>query len=90
MQMILSLALGCDFIASEMGYPKSFIEDIWVAGVLHDIGKIGISDSILNKKGRLTDEEYEIIKQHPAYSIYRKPAFVLSYYLHPAALKARQ
>ncbi len=56
------------FIAAEMGFSKSFIEDIWVAGVLHDIGKIGISDSILNKKDRLTNEEYELIKQHPSIS----------------------
>lgn len=62
------------FIASEMGYPKSFIEDIWVAGVLHDIGKIGISDTILNKSDVLTEEEYSIIKQHPeiAYRIVSK------------------
>lgn len=62
------------FIAAEMGFSKSFIEDIWVAGVLHDIGKIGISDSILNKSGKLTDEEYEIVKQHPgiAYKILSK------------------
>ncbi|MCR5344492.1 MAG: HD domain-containing protein [Lachnospiraceae bacterium] len=33
--------------------------------LLHDVGKIGISESIINKKGRLTDEEYEVIKQHP-------------------------
>ncbi len=53
------------FIASEMGYSKEFIGEIWVAGVLHDIGKIGISDLILNKKDKLTHEEYEIIKNHP-------------------------
>lgn len=45
---------------------KSDIEDIWVAGVLHDIGKIGISDSILNKTDRLTEEEYRLVKQHPS------------------------
>lgn len=62
------------FIASEMNYPKSFIEDIWVAGVLHDIGKIGIDDSILNKDGPLTEDEYNTIKQHPgiAYKIVSK------------------
>jgi len=36
-----------------------------VAGRLHDIGKIGIKDAILLKPGALTDEEYEIIKEHP-------------------------
>lgn len=40
------------------------IEDIAIASTLHDIGKVGIPDNILNKPGKLTDEEYEIIKQH--------------------------
>jgi putative nucleotidyltransferase with HDIG domain len=61
----IRVAKYSSFIASEMNYPKSFIEDIWIAGVLHDIGKIGISDSILNKSSTLTEEEYGIIKQHP-------------------------
>jgi putative two-component system response regulator len=40
-------------------------ERVRIAGQLHDIGKIGMRESILNKPGRLTDEEYEIVKQHP-------------------------
>ncbi len=40
------------------------IEDIAIAATLHDIGKIGIPDSILNKPGRLTDEEYAVMKEH--------------------------
>ncbi|KUO76743.1 MAG: hypothetical protein APF77_12675 [Clostridia bacterium BRH_c25] len=70
----IRVAKYSSFIASEMKYHKSFIEDIWVAGVLHDIGKIGISDSILNKSSALTKEEYDIIKQHPeiAYRIVSK------------------
>ena len=40
------------------------IEDIGVAATLHDIGKVGIPDEILNKPGKLTDEEYEKMKQH--------------------------
>lgn len=43
---------------------KDVIETIATSAVLHDIGKIAISDSILNKPGRLTNEEYEIMKQH--------------------------
>lgn len=54
------------FIAAELNMDKADIENIWVAGVLHDIGKIGISDAILNKKERLTLEEYEVVKQHPS------------------------
>lgn len=67
----IRVAKYATFIASEMKLDKNLIEDIWVAGVLHDIGKIGISDSILNKKDRLTQEEYDLIKQHPgiAYKI---------------------
>lgn len=38
---------------------------IWVGGLLHDIGKIGIRDEVLNKPGKLTDEEYAQIKEHP-------------------------
>lgn len=40
------------------------IENIATAATLHDIGKIGIPDNILNKPGKLTDEEYEIMKKH--------------------------
>lgn len=44
---------------------KTQIEEISAAAVLHDIGKIGIPDHILNKPGALTDLEFEVIKQHP-------------------------
>lgn len=44
--------------------PKEEIEKIVIASVLHDIGKIAIPDSILNKPGRFTKEEFEIMKQH--------------------------
>jgi HD-GYP domain-containing protein (c-di-GMP phosphodiesterase class II) len=36
-----------------------------MAGLLHDVGKVGIPDEILRKPGRLTDEEYDVMKQHP-------------------------
>ncbi|WP_025323994.1 HD domain-containing phosphohydrolase [Deferrisoma camini] len=52
--------------ARQMGLDPDFCETLRQAGLLHDIGKIGISSSILNKPGRLTPEEYEIIKSHPA------------------------
>ncbi len=41
-------------------------EDIYHIGLLHDIGKIGVPDEIINKTSRLTDEEYAVIKTHPA------------------------
>lgn len=52
-------------IAKEMGYSNEEVENIEIAGLLHDIGKIGIDYGILTKRGKLTPEEYEIIKSHP-------------------------
>lgn len=54
-----------EMIAKELKYRESKIEKLHMAALLHDVGKIGIDDDILNKPGRLTIEEYEIIKGHP-------------------------
>ncbi|WP_147535791.1 HD-GYP domain-containing protein [Bacillus marasmi] len=51
-------------IAKEMKLSKKQCDDIYCGGLLHDIGKIGIPESILNKPGKLTDEEYAYIKLH--------------------------
>ena len=52
-------------IAQEMNLPDTVVRYIEYAALLHDMGKIGISDTILLKKGKLTDEEQKIIRQHP-------------------------
>ncbi len=52
-------------IAREMELSESFINIVHLSGLLHDIGKIGISETILCKPSRLTDEEYLEIKKHP-------------------------
>ena len=52
-------------IAQEMNLPDMVVRYIEYAALLHDMGKIGISDTILLKKGKLTDEEQKIIRQHP-------------------------
>lgn len=52
-------------LAKASGMKKKEVEMIRTAALLHDIGKIGIPDFILNKKGKLTKEEYDIIKEHP-------------------------
>jgi len=52
-------------VAQEMGLPRDQAETIRIAGQLHDIGKIGISDIILQKPGKLTAEEWGLIKLHP-------------------------
>jgi putative nucleotidyltransferase with HDIG domain len=52
-------------IAREMSVPKDVIERVYIAGLLHDVGKIGVRDAVITKPDRLTPEEYEEIKQHP-------------------------
>lgn len=52
-------------LAKTLGLAEAELELVKYAGLLHDIGKIGISESILNKAGRLTPEEFEEIKKHP-------------------------
>jgi putative nucleotidyltransferase with HDIG domain len=56
--------LSCG-IAAAMGLPPADVERIRIGALLHDIGKIGIADRVLQKPGGLTEEEWVIIKQHP-------------------------
>ena len=53
-------------LAERMGYTGEKLEQLQYAAMLHDIGKIGVPREIINKTSKLTDEEYEIIKTHPA------------------------
>lgn len=53
-------------IARRYGYSKKHQEEIYMMGLLHDVGKIGIPDTVINKPSRLTDEEYELVKKHPS------------------------
>lgn len=52
-------------IAKKMGLDETLARHIEYAGYLHDIGKIGISDAILNKEGRLNDAEWQVVRRHP-------------------------
>ena len=54
----------CELIGKQLGYSEEIIKRISIAGLMHDIGKIGISDEILNKPGSLTQDEYYNIKRH--------------------------
>jgi diguanylate cyclase (GGDEF)-like protein len=54
------------FLAARIGLDDAMIAIIRRAGLLHDVGKIGIPDAILRKPGKLTAEEYDIVKQHVA------------------------
>jgi len=55
-------------IAEELGLNQEQQENIYLAGLLHDIGKIGVPELILNKPGRLTEEERVVIREHPVTS----------------------
>jgi HD-GYP domain-containing protein (c-di-GMP phosphodiesterase class II) len=52
-------------IARHLSLPEDAQHRIWIGALLHDVGKIGIDDSILKKGGVLTPEEYEQMKSHP-------------------------
>lgn len=54
-----------EMIAEKVGYDEAGLKRIRMAGILHDIGKIGVNDEVLGKSGQLTDLEFEEIKKHP-------------------------
>lgn len=55
----------CALMARELGFSRSRSETLRFGALLHDIGKIGIGEAILNKPGDLTDDEYRLIRSHP-------------------------
>jgi HD-GYP domain-containing protein (c-di-GMP phosphodiesterase class II) len=52
-------------LGQEIGLPAGDVSDLYLAGLLHDVGKIGIRDNVLSKAGDLTDEERAHIQEHP-------------------------
>ena len=52
-------------IAKRLGYDEQRQNDIYLMGLLHDIGKIGVPDAVINKPAKLSDDEFKIIKNHP-------------------------
>jgi HD-GYP domain-containing protein (c-di-GMP phosphodiesterase class II) len=56
----------CAAIGTELGLDENMVDQLALAGLLHDIGKIGIPDSLLQAPRGLTDEEMETVKAHPA------------------------
>lgn len=56
-------------VARKLGLPKEEVEKISQASILHDLGKIGVSEKILLKKGKLTKKEYDEIKRHPQIAV---------------------
>ncbi|MGN1416399.1 MAG: HD-GYP domain-containing protein [Oscillospiraceae bacterium] len=64
----LSVAILAITIGMELGMSKNELYELGLAGLLHDIGKVSIPIEIINKNGRLTDEEYAIVKMHPIHA----------------------
>jgi response regulator RpfG family c-di-GMP phosphodiesterase/signal transduction histidine kinase len=52
-------------IAAKMGFSEKELSELELAAILHDVGKIGVPESILNKPGKLTDGEFKLIQEHP-------------------------
>jgi HD-GYP domain-containing protein (c-di-GMP phosphodiesterase class II) len=60
------VAFYAAMLAKHLGMSAAEVERVHVSGIIHDVGKIGIEDKILRKPAALTDDEYEIMKQHPS------------------------
>ncbi|MBO4338001.1 MAG: response regulator, partial [Lachnospiraceae bacterium] len=52
-------------IARRLGYTEKKLQEIYMMGLLHDVGKIGVPDAVINKPSKLSPEEFELIKKHP-------------------------
>jgi putative nucleotidyltransferase with HDIG domain len=59
------VALVSRHLAQQMGLNEKDVEQIYMAGLLHDVGKIGVPEAVLQKTGKLTPEEFEQMKRHP-------------------------
>lgn len=62
---VANVAMYSAVLAGELGVNQPELEQITIGGLLHDLGKLDISDKILSKPGRLDEDEYRIVKQHP-------------------------
>ena len=59
------VALIARQLAEAAGLSAQTVERVYLSGLVHDVGKIGVPEAVLTKPGRLTDEEYELVKKHP-------------------------
>lgn len=64
----LSVAIMALAIGIELGFTNQMLNELGTAGLLHDIGKVSVPIEIITKPGRLTKEEFEIVKMHPVYA----------------------
>jgi diguanylate cyclase (GGDEF)-like protein/putative nucleotidyltransferase with HDIG domain len=81
----------CALMAVELGFDAEHVFKIRLAGLLHDVGKIGVPDAILQKPGRLSDGEFTVMKAHPtlgahilaAAELHEEAAWVLAHHERP-------
>ncbi len=59
------VALLSRMLAEAVGLDAETVERVYIAGLIHDVGKIGVPEAVLTKPGRLTDDEFDLIKMHP-------------------------
>lgn len=59
------VALMSRALAGAAGLPAETVERVYISGLVHDVGKIGVPEAVLTKPGKLTDEEFGLIKMHP-------------------------
>lgn len=81
----------CALMAVELGFDAEHVFKIRLAGLLHDVGKIGVPDAILQKPGRLTEAEFNVMKAHPTLGahilagaeLHEEAAWVLAHHERP-------
>jgi HD-GYP domain-containing protein (c-di-GMP phosphodiesterase class II) len=61
----MAVARYCELIGIELGLPEQRVQRLRMAGMLHDIGKVGLADSILEKPGPLSPSEWDEVRRHP-------------------------
>jgi putative two-component system response regulator len=85
---ILRMSSYCVFLAKLYGFDDNMLEEIELASPMHDVGKIGIKDSIIFKNGKLTDEEFDDMKRHTTIGakILENPKSPILEYAHQIAL----
>ncbi|MDK2985763.1 MAG: hypothetical protein PWQ96_1405 [Clostridia bacterium] len=82
-QHSLNVARLSAWLARELGLPQTEIFEIAIGALIHDIGKIKIASSILDKPSKLTDEEWQIIKKHPQIGIHLLAEYNWAHNLYP-------
>lgn len=55
---------GCVLLGAKMGLEAKMLRQLYFAGLLHDVGKVSVPLDILNKRGKLTEEEFALVKKH--------------------------